>query len=560
MHGPARSKHPPRGVTLPVALLMLGVIAGLIALSVDVGRITLARTQLQTAADAAALAAAARLGGPEDALLREAAQAASRHSVGGAEAAVGPDDVEPGAWDPARRVFVPAAPGSAVRVTARTGQDGGLPLLFGAVLNRLSFTAQASAVAAAAPRDIAFVVDLSGPADEGEEAVRQIYEDFGFGPYPGESERIGAPWGVADDADPLAEMARTGGPLAAPSVPSRYRIGADDAEAARKQKACSAVIDLQIARLMPNVRPRPSSATHYAYWEKYLEYLVRGAGGRAPGRSPIGYRSYVEFMLDHGRDVQPAPGTYVPLSRYSPECPWRSEETAGGTLRFPPREQPLHSVRRALIAALEAVRQRSRNTADSAQRDWVAIVGFDGLSGGGPAVEQDLTDDYGAAMRACARLQGSGGGGAARATEAGLVRARALLRPRAQGGQGRPGADKVIVLVTSGPPTLYVSPDHEIDRLAAGDPGGGYYPEGKRAYNAPLVQTSQMQLEKWQVFPIGAGPGADYGFLDRMARLSGTAGADGGCPRPGADPAGLEQGLTRALGQIIASPQVRLVQ
>jgi len=43
----------------------------------------------------------------------------------------------------------------------------------------------------------------------------------------------------------------------------KYRITSNDSEAVRKQKAYSWIIDYQIARVMPNARPAPDSATNY---------------------------------------------------------------------------------------------------------------------------------------------------------------------------------------------------------------------------------------------------------------------------------------------------------
>ena len=45
----------------------------------------------------------------------------------------------------------------------------------------------------------------------------------------------------------------------------------------------------------------------------------------------LGYRSYVQFMMDYGRDQKPGGTHYTPLSQYSAVCPWHSEATAGGT-------------------------------------------------------------------------------------------------------------------------------------------------------------------------------------------------------------------------------------
>ena len=154
---------------------------------------------------------------------------------------------------------------------------------------------------------------------------------------------------------------------------------------------------------MPAAKPTPDSSKNYAYWEKYLDYLIApvtesgsssgkgkkgssGSRGTLPpnqdtnrinslsspsgsyasdlsnSRGQIGYVTYMQFMMDHGREKQPVGGQYTPLSQYSPDCPWHDEDTAGGSFRFPPREQPTHAARRALIAALQVVKDATRTS------------------------------------------------------------------------------------------------------------------------------------------------------------------------------------------------------
>ena len=277
-------------------------------------------------------------------------------------------------------------------------------------------------------------------------------------------------------------------------------------------------------------------------------------------RNQIGYRTYVQFMLDHGRDLQPVKKQYTPISRYSPDCPWHAEATAGGTFSFPPRTQPVHAVRRALIAAIQVIKERNQNISDLTQRDWVSIVVFDTLSGGGPIIEQPLTGDYDAAMEACTRLQAVGDKAATTATEAGMLTAKEHVRPTDQGGKGRMAANKVVVLLTDGMPNLYVSSPSEIDKFMADNPSGDYYQTGEYWFDAPLMQTAAMQMDKWHVFPVGVGLGCDYDFMDRMARLGGTDNDGGQSARGSGNPAEYEKRLSEIFEEIISNPQIRLVQ
>lgn len=616
LRGKRRSR---RGAALVLAALSIVVILALAAFAVDVGYIMLIRTQLQVAADSSVMAAAGSMGLPEEEMLAVTQQYAGYHRVAGKPVELDPSDVQYGDWDPERRSFTPSPwGGNAIRVTARTSDvsNGGSRLFFGKIFNKFSFTQQASAVAMANPRDVAFVVDLSGSMNNdtepcwasdaidetfaaegyptiGTQLMQQVYDDFGYGSFPGELEYLGRPWDVPEDISAYYHLTEDDGPLTGSTVPDPYRIEPGDGESTRKQKAYSAIIDYQIARVMPGAKPVPDSSANYAYWEKYLDYIIRPVwsvsrgflppyqdGDRINGfgnpnsrtfpqvdsavpngfRNRIGYRTYVQFMMDYGRDLEPEGSTHVPLSQHSADCPWHTEETAGGAFSFPPREQPTHAVRRALISVLQDIKQRNATLSEPCQRDWVSIITFDRLTGGGPVVAQSLTDDYDAAMLACTRLQAVGDRGASTATEAGMITAQSHIRPTSDGGQGRLSTNKVIVLLTDGVPNLYVSQEWEINQYIDYHPRDDFYDNGKYAYDAPLVQAARRQEEKWYVFPVGVGLGTDYDFMDRVARLGGTADVEGRSPRGSGNPAQYEQRLAEMLGNIITSPKVRLVR
>ncbi|MFZ5832806.1 MAG: pilus assembly protein TadG-related protein [Planctomycetota bacterium] len=711
-----------RAAILILTALLLTVFLGIIAFAIDTGYIVLVRTQLQAAADSAAMSAAASTGLPREEMVAIAEQYAGYHQAGGPGRKVEllSEDIEYGTWDSDRREFTPSdSPGNAVRVTARADNRtiGNTPLFFGRVFKKLDFAQQASAVAMANPRDICFVVDLSGSMNDdtepcwatdaintefapngyptvGNKLMRDVYQDFGFGPYPGALEYLGSFAGVPESKWAYAELTKDGGPLTKRSVPAEYRIYPSDSEATRKAKAYRAIIDLQLARLMPDAKPFPNSSSSFDYWSRYLDYVsiavtikpassgggssggsgggssgggssgggggttsppspkppigwlqpgaaenwfaaweaqhstagtrplqvfdpshclagvpsaldaywvsqaLMGAGegtppanrgsippnrysGRIDGfnnpntstfpaakssvpkgfRNWLGYRTYVQFMMDHGRDLKPVGGQFVPLSRHSPDCPWHSEDTAGGTFRFPPREQPTHAARRALIAAIQVVKERNKSIVNSSQRDWVSIVSFDSLTNGGPVLQQPLTADYEEAMQVCTRLQACGDSAATTATEAGLIEAKKHIRPENEGGAGRMSANKVVVLLTDGVPNLYVSDTTTIDQhIDNSEHSSNYYDNGAYWCDAPLMQAEMMQSQKWRVFPVGVGLGCDYDFMDRLAQLGGTADEGGQSARGSGNPAEYEQRLTEIFEEIITNPQVRLVQ
>jgi hypothetical protein len=679
----------------------------------------LVRTQLQAAADSAAMAGAANLGKSYNDIFDLADRFAGYHIAGRKNVELNTSDVEIGIWDSKTRTFTPSGSmGNAVRVKARRDATAGgeVPLFFSRVFKQFSFSMSASAVAMANPRDIAFVVDLSGSMNDdtepcwatgainstfapdgyptvGNELMEQVYDDFGYGAYPGVLSYVGEPWGVPKNYYAYANLTRDGGPLTLSSVPAKYRIRSTDNETTRKRKGYSAIIDFQIASVMPNVQPAPNSTTQYAYWEKYLDYIMYPVkikpppppkppkpkppkpkppsppkppappkpppppkptiGRFSPGfnapwyaawqadprhrltavpttlsgnielamvpggygnfllpqlllgglpkgtppvnrgwlpprqdgdrihrfnnpnkstfpsvsyrvprafRNKIGYQTYVQFMMDHGRDLRPVRRQYVPLSKHSNDCPWHNEDTAGGTFSFPPRSQPLHAARRALIAAIQVVKERNVGIVDPVQRDWVSIVAFDTLKGGGPVIEQPLTSDYDAAMLACTSLQAVGDKGMTTATEAGMILAKTHIDRPTFGGQGRQSTNKVVVLLTDGVPNAYLSNPSEIADFIRDNPSPDFYDDGRYWCDAPLMQSKEMQERNWFVFPVGIGLGTDYDFMDRMSRMGGTANNDGESPRGSGNPAEYERRLAEIFEQIITSPQVHLVQ
>jgi Flp pilus assembly protein TadG len=114
-----------RGAVLPLVAVLLVGLVGCVALGIDIGRLYLVGTELQTAADAGALAAARALqlsfnassGGAEG----EADEAARRNRANGAAVSIASNDVRPMLYDPATGGVTAStwAAANAVEVTAR---------------------------------------------------------------------------------------------------------------------------------------------------------------------------------------------------------------------------------------------------------------------------------------------------------------------------------------------------------------------------------------------------------------------------------------------------------
>lgn len=660
-----------RGATVVYTAIMLVVMFGMAAFAIEVGMMMVARTNMQSAADSAALAGASVLGKGRPETLIMAKQYAAFHDYLGEPIAVADEDIKIGFWDDATRAFSEDPNGNAVEVTTRVQGN----LTFARVLGESNFSTAARSVAVAPARDIVFVVDLSGSMNDdtepvwatntindvyassaysgiGDELVQNLFTDLGYGMFPGQMQQIGYSLGVTADRWSYAEMTKDYGVLDSSSIGAQYRIHPSDSEATRRIKCYKYIIDHEIAAVMPNALPAPNSSVNFDYWARYLDYVILGVwvhhqtweeydsehnppnngGGdppvgpeppnvgqrsikssafrlaayhprraveEAPGSPPVdrgwlppvpsnwddriytfnnpneaafpnpdyhsrwsygnklGYLTYVNFMLDYGRDGKPDGQNYTPLSLNSPDCPMHSESTDGGSFLFPPREQPMHSCRRALISALNVI--KIRNTyGNPDQKDQVAIITFDRL-GNGTTIAQPLTDDYTAAMQACTTMQASLDKGQSTATEIGLRRAKDYIKQERDGGSGRNNVNKVVVMLTDGLPNAYESNDGDIGSYQTDNPNSNFYSGGYYWLDAPLMQTKMMSRKGWQVHPVGIGFGTNYEFMDRVARMGGTA-QGGQSLRGSGNPALYEQTLRDLFEQIVEDPMVNLAK
>lgn len=443
-----------------------------------------------------------------------------------------------------------------------------------------------------------------GYGNVGTNLMNNLYSDLGFGSFPGTSQYIGQGLsGITNVQAAYYNMTVNGGPLTLSTVASTYKILSTDSQATRKTKAYKWIIDKQLAVIMPNARPTPLStnATSLEYWTTYLDYVIwpytrsstayppsqdsdritglnnpnnanyPGTASNLPDkyRNVVGYRTYTQFLLDFGRDRTPtvsnstnADPTLVKTELSMANTAWCrkvTETTAAGNFTFPPREQPMHAVRRAVIAALKVVEDQNASLAP----DWsdsVSIVSFDAIdSYHAPILQQSLTRDYRGTMQKAANLQIVADIGSSTATEHGIIMARNHLKTAAQGGEGRTYTNKVIILLTDGVPNIYSSSLSTVGNYISANPSSNYYSNstGNLPYNSVLMQAAQSKGTSLQLFPVGTGMGADYNFLDRAARINGTA-VSGQAPRGSGNPASYEAILTSIFENIIKGGRVRL--
>ncbi len=567
-----------RGAVIVLAAILMVVMMAMVAFAVDCGYMALVRSQLQVAADSAAMAASGVMGSNQSDPVATAQQFAGYHVAGGRNVSLTSSDVQYGNWDPTSRAFVPSSQvGNALRITARVDANHGgqAPLFFGRVLGLTGFDGQAQAIAMGNKRDICFVIDLSGSMNDdtvtgyGATAsyrsssyptvynamMTQVFTDFNFGSYPGVMKKIG----YTVSATSWSNLYSSSGPLTSVSIPTTYRItSSDNTTALRQAKAYKYVVDKEIALNMPNAKPTPSSgnASSLAYWTDYIDDVNSNSG-------QIGYRSYVTFLMNLGRDeTGPKSGAYGQLSVHSSNCPYHNESTPGGTFSFPASEQPTHSERRSAIAGLYEIKVKNSTLSDPSQKDWVSIVTFDKNTTPGTITPLiGLTSNYDSAMSACATMQAVGNNGYSTATETGLIAAYNLIKPQSQGGTGREDAQKIVILLTDGVANLKTSSNSAISTYETAHPSSNYY-GGSANYpsDAALMQANTMRTGKWQMYALALGLAADYDFMDRMARMGGTADSDGHAPTTSGDPASYEAEMTALLDKIIDNPQVHLVQ
>ncbi len=219
-----------RGVVAAQVIIMGGVIMGFAALAVDVGAMYNAKAELQNAADAAALAAAARLGTYSDgdpllAASSTAVEFAAKNTVFGKSITLdAAADIEFGraVFDNGSNnyTFTPTTVfPDAVRVLARRtsdSPDGPLPLYFAGIFGKSSSDISAEAIAMMVPRDIAIVADLSASHNDDSELRQydrtdinlfEVWDSFpggiddspalwnGLGYSSGDAQAAGPAWG-----------------------------------------------------------------------------------------------------------------------------------------------------------------------------------------------------------------------------------------------------------------------------------------------------------------------------------------------------------------------------
>lgn len=145
-----------KGAVMVISAFAVSSMLAVMALSLDTGYVFLVQTELQNAADAAALAAVTSIPVTEDEARQISIDFASQFYAGGKTVALNPEDAKAGRFDFTTNQFVNGAlPVNAAFVTAardNTVTAGRLALFFAKTLGISDVNLKQSAVAAADPR------------------------------------------------------------------------------------------------------------------------------------------------------------------------------------------------------------------------------------------------------------------------------------------------------------------------------------------------------------------------------------------------------------------------
>ena len=682
-----------KGAILVLAAILMIVLCGMVAFVVDIGYISLSKAQLQRTADAVAHSIVLDIADPDLAKTRGLELLALTDSGGDAAMKVAGEnlvmldqDIEFG-----RRSFVngvyqydwnPAGAPNCVKVTARRaagqGRQGPVSLFFGAVLGKSSQEVFAESIAAVNPRDIVFVVDLSGsmnhdsepwsvdaldwlsgdatgPGDAGTTVMNDLWDDLGLTGLVNYSDlnqtqnrfdftsRDNTPIELPDltgitQADALAlYKAATGagddiyieggvikaklgyseinGMLGETDVTSRFPSGWSDyahTEAgAYYMHNYDFVIDKYLANSMQYAKPPISNEAYRDYWRGYVGYTRGYSSGMGSSSGIKGwanpssdywankfsnqlerdgqnypaadlkadfndmvnkasYKSYIQFMMDHGFNSKPgrniygnsSPCCYTPMSmRWEDDNPGSDDDAyrrtdAQGRTR-PPREQPAAGVVDAVIVALEEIKEQNSGIGGSDDlKDKVAVLVFHssftpitlGLFGASDPADPFTTDYDGAieaVIKTCSQALPNGwsnvdGTAGSTNTQYGMENAGDWVEDN-----GRAYTEKVTILFTDGVANTitnaYPLDDFATAKIDADNDGqvdDNYYfsNDASDAKNAALKAASRLKGEKSLVHTVMAGagrdkdlPGSGYvGMGTRMALFTDARSEDGG--------------------------------
>jgi len=194
-----------RGTALVLIVTSMIVLIGLTSLAVDVGRVQIAKTELQRAADASARYAVSLVGSSVATVRAAAKDAADDNKVDSSALILANNDIEFGTWSRQARTFTvltgnARANANAIRITARRTRATGnaIPLVFGQI-----FGTQFCDVTARSTAMLTHPINVDATIDSTD-------NPFLAGCPPGTMSNVGNPHNNPDDATTEAPPAVSG--------------------------------------------------------------------------------------------------------------------------------------------------------------------------------------------------------------------------------------------------------------------------------------------------------------------------------------------------------------
>ena len=164
----AKGRADRRGAIMPLAAFLMVVVVGMVAFALDFGRMMVARTQLQCAADAAAIAGAMTLSSGTAAAQTAAINCGQANNVAGSAVVItGSQDVVMGNWSKSTLTFTASSgtqTSNAVKVTCCLSQSrsNALTMTFAQIFSTASVNVSATAIAARTVSNGCAFVGLNG--------------------------------------------------------------------------------------------------------------------------------------------------------------------------------------------------------------------------------------------------------------------------------------------------------------------------------------------------------------------------------------------------------------
>ena len=263
-------------------------------------------------------------------------------------------------------------------------------MFFGRIFGVDRFCSEVSAIAMGNPRDIAFVVDLSGSMNNDTEPCWATYEinnafrprairtsasemmqassTTWLRPFPGTLQWVGAPLGATAESNAYADLTKNNGPLDAGGSPVVYRIINRPRARVTPQDEGLQLDDRQpVAAIMPAAKPTPSSGSYYNYWAKYLDYVIQR-------KSVTGHGTLPPSQTATASPGSPTPPPIVSRRRYDGDHPLPQQDRVSHVRAVhdglrPGREARRHRLLATLLDSPDApITTRPRPAARSASR------------------------------------------------------------------------------------------------------------------------------------------------------------------------------------------------